>query len=278
MNAPALLQEGDQAIDRAGPERVAADQQRMEAEDDPEPLVANILGDEPVDAAMAAEPYEIPGDARHVDDRAEGSVAKPFESDPVDRFAAAHEALKPLDVIGIETRHLGAHRRLVAAHVEDGAALKADLIERRHRPKLDVVGHPAPAERPELLEQERRGHDRRSQVEGEAVLMKHARPAAWAAEFFDDGHPVAPCAEPDRRRETAEPAANHDRSGTGARRAGNRLRTIKRQHKLTLAVSISLDQGKMRRAAAGRLRDSKSEAKPRSRRCSRGRRLVGLGR
>ena len=202
---------------------------------------------------MAPKPHEIAGDARHVEDRAERSVAEPLESDPIDRFAAAHEALKPLNVIGIETRHLRAHRRLVAAHVEDVAALKPDLVERRHRPKLDVVGHPAPAERPELLEQERRGHDGRAQVEGEAVLAKDARPPARPAEFLDDGHPIAARAEPDRRREPAEPAADHDRSGTGARWVGNRLRTVKRQHNLTLAVSISLEQGKCAVCTAGSL-------------------------
>ena len=67
MHAPALLQEWDQAIDRAGAERIAADQQRMEAEDRPQPLVAEISRHEAVDAAMAPEPHEIAGDARHVE-------------------------------------------------------------------------------------------------------------------------------------------------------------------------------------------------------------------
>ena len=81
MHAPALLQEWDEAIDRAGAERVAADQQRMETEDGAQPLVANILGHKPVDAAMPPEPDEIPGDARHVGEELNG--ASPSRSNPI---------------------------------------------------------------------------------------------------------------------------------------------------------------------------------------------------
>ncbi len=68
MDAELPLRERDQAIDRARPERVAADQQRMEAEHGPQPLVAQIFRHEAVDAAVAFEPEEVGGDARHVDE------------------------------------------------------------------------------------------------------------------------------------------------------------------------------------------------------------------
>ena len=59
MHAPALFEEGDQAIDRARAERIAADQQRMKAEDRAQPLVAEIFRHQAVDAAIAFQPDEI---------------------------------------------------------------------------------------------------------------------------------------------------------------------------------------------------------------------------
>ena len=129
MHAPALFQEGDQAVDRAGAKRVAADEQRMKTEDGPKPFVTKIFRDETVDAAVALEPDEIAGDARHVADGVERRVAQLLETDPVDGFAMAHEAFEPRKVARIESRDFGPHRRFVAAHREDVAVLEADLVE-----------------------------------------------------------------------------------------------------------------------------------------------------
>ena len=59
VNAPALFEKRDQTIDRAGAERTAADQQRMETEHRAQALVAKIFGDEPVNAAIAFQPDQV---------------------------------------------------------------------------------------------------------------------------------------------------------------------------------------------------------------------------
>ncbi len=69
MHAPALLQRGDQAVDGAGAERIAADQQRMEAEDGAQALVTEMLRDQRIDAAIALQAHEVRRDARHVERR-----------------------------------------------------------------------------------------------------------------------------------------------------------------------------------------------------------------
>src|SRR4051812_23676510 len=74
MNAPMLFEKSDETINRSGAERAPADQQRMEAEDRPQPLVADIGGDQPVDAAVSVEPEQVGQDAEHVHRRAEMGV------------------------------------------------------------------------------------------------------------------------------------------------------------------------------------------------------------
>ena len=98
MHAPAFFQEGDQAIDRAGAKRVAADEQGMKAEDGAQPLVAKVFRHETIDAAVAFEPDEMASDARHVGERTERSVAELLEPDAVDVLASAHEAFEACDV------------------------------------------------------------------------------------------------------------------------------------------------------------------------------------
>lgn len=51
---PAPLEKGDQAVDRTGGKRVAADQQRMKAQGYAKSRILHKARDEPVDAAIAA--------------------------------------------------------------------------------------------------------------------------------------------------------------------------------------------------------------------------------
>lgn len=233
VHAHLFHERGDHAVDRARPERVAADQQGMEAERRPQALVLEISGDDRVDAAIALEPDEVRGDPRHVHQRVERLVGETLEAEAIDLPALLHESLEPRDVALAELGDLGAHRGGVAALAEHRAVGEADVVEGRDAPEVDVVLHPAPGERPQLLEQERRRDDRRAGVEGEAVLAERGRAAAGGVELFQHRDAVAPRLQPHRRREPAKAAADDDCAGT---RFYSRFRTgaISRcQHNLT---------------------------------------------
>ena len=66
VHAPAPLEKGDQAVDRGGGERIAADQQRMEAQHHAQPRIAHVLGDEAVHGAIALEAHQVGQHPRHV--------------------------------------------------------------------------------------------------------------------------------------------------------------------------------------------------------------------
>ena len=222
MHATLALEPGDQGVDGAGGERVAADQERMEAEDGAQPVILDEFRDEAVDAAPAAEADEVGGDAGHVGPVQERHVAELLEADAVDLLAGGHEAVVASDVVGREAGDLGAHGVGVAAVVEGGAVVEADAVERVDRAEFDVVGEGAAAQRPEFFEEDRRGDDGGAGVEGEAVLAEDGGAAAGFGEALEDGDAVAAGAEPDGGGEPAEAAADDDgmRGEVGAQRYG----------------------------------------------------------
>ena len=91
------------------------------------------------------------------------------------------------------------------------SVVEADAIERRQRPQIDVVGHAPAAERPEFLEQERRGDDGRTGIEGEAVLAIDIGAPARRIELFQHRDAIAARPEADRRGKSAKARADHDR-------------------------------------------------------------------
>ena len=106
-------------------------------------------------------------------------------------------ALEPGDVAGAELRDLGAHRLGVAALAEHRAVGEADVVEGRDGLRSMSSCIRRPDERPQFLEQERRGDDRRAGVEGEAVLAELVRAAAGGVELLQHRDAVAPGQQPD---------------------------------------------------------------------------------
>ncbi len=106
VHAPAPLQERDQAIDRARGKGIAADQQRMEAEDDAQPGIAEEFRNQAVDAAIARQPDHFRRDPRHVGPFAEGNVAELLEADLEDRLAGVHVAVVAGDIVRRKPRDL----------------------------------------------------------------------------------------------------------------------------------------------------------------------------
>ena len=111
---------------------------------------------------------------------------------------------KPETSLRVEARDFRPHRRFVAAHREDVAVVEANFVEGIDRPQVDVVFHATAAERPQFLEQERRGDDGRPGVEGEAVLTMDVGSAPGSVELFENGDAVASGAQSDSRSEAAE--------------------------------------------------------------------------
>ena len=210
-HAPLLLQEGDQAVDRAGAEGISADQERMEAKDDAKAGVADVSRHQAVDGAEARQPDHVRHDPRHVGEGIEGDVAEPLEADAKDRFAHRHEAVVPGDIGRGKPGDLGAHGVAVGAGVKDRAVVEHDAIERRNPAQLDVVGHPPAAQGPELFEEKRRRDDGRPGIEREAVLAEDIGAAPRRIEPLQHGHPVAARAQPDGGGQPTKSAADDDR-------------------------------------------------------------------
>ncbi|EEF25157.1 conserved hypothetical protein, partial [Ricinus communis] len=148
VHAPLPLQMRDQSVDRRDGERVAADEQRMKAQHEAQPLVAHMTGHQAVQAAVALQLHHRRQHARHVDPAVEGHVAQLFETDPEGGFAGLHEALVAGHVVRRQPRHLASHRLGVAGAVEGFAVVEADAVEGRQRSQIDVVGHPPAAQLP----------------------------------------------------------------------------------------------------------------------------------
>ena len=209
MHAMLALEVADQRVVGRGGERISADQQRMKAEGDTQLLVAEIAGNLGVDRAVAAEPDDIRRGAQNGRETVEWLVGQFAERHLVDFRVVHNEALEARDIGGFDARDLGTHRGKIRRRVEDAAVIKTDLVERVDAAQVDVVRQVLAAQRPEFLEQVRRGDDGGPGIEGETVLPVDVGAAAWRIELFQQGDAVAARAEPDGRGKAAEAGANH---------------------------------------------------------------------
>ena len=107
-----------------------------------------------------------------------GDVTQLLEPQTADRLAAGHEAAIPRHIAGRDASDLRLHGGGVGMAGDGLAIVEHELVEGIDSPQIHVVGHLAPAEPPEVLEQERRRNDGRAGVEGELVLTMHISPTA----------------------------------------------------------------------------------------------------
>jgi hypothetical protein len=239
VHAPVALEEGDERVDRRRRERVPADEERVKAQHLAEPVVLHVARHHAVDGAVAAELDHLRDDLRHVHPRAEGHVAQLLEADAKDLLALRDEALVPGHVAGLEFADLAAHFGGVAGVIKLLTVGKPDPVERRHRPHVDGVRHALAAQRPQLLEEERRGDHGGPGVEGEPVLLVHVSSPAGGIELVQHGHAVAAGAEAHRRGEPAKAAADHDGMSLRARgRAARHAGSVMAVHGLTNLLHV----------------------------------------
>ena len=219
VHAPAAFQIGDQAVDRRRRKRIAADQQGMKAEHDAQLGVLHVFRDEAEDGTVAFKAQQVRRDPRHVGERAEWDVSQFFEPDPIDLLALLEEPFVTGDVVRRNAGHFGAHGVRIVGTGEHVAVVEDDSVKRPHRLEREVVGASSPAHLPKLVEQKRRGDDRRTGVEGVAVLPEDIGAAARSVELLKDGDTVAARAEPHGRGEPAEPRADDDGVGPSVGRS-----------------------------------------------------------
>jgi hypothetical protein len=209
MHAPAPLQIRDQRVDGAGGKRVAADQQRMEAEDDPQAFVLDETADDGMDAAVSAQTQQVRRDPDHVGDGPEGDIAKFLEPDAASGLAQPHELLIAFDIAGGQTGDFPPHGVGVARAVECRSIVEADAIKRCDRGQRHIVRQFAAAKAPEFLQQEWSGQDGGAGIKGESVLTEHRRSATGGIELLHNGYTVAPRAQSNGCREAAKSRTDH---------------------------------------------------------------------
>jgi hypothetical protein len=126
------------------------------------------------------------------------------------------------EIARIERPDLRAEIFLVAVVVKYRTVFEPDVVERIDRPDVHVLRRLLAVQREQIVDQPRRGDDRRARIEGEAVLLPDVRAAAGLVTRFDDRDVVPLRAQPDGRRESTESTADDDDVHTGVERLRDR--------------------------------------------------------
>jgi hypothetical protein len=133
------LQMLDERIEAAGVERVSADEKRLQREDPAQAVVAQIAPNDAVDAAVAAEPYDLRKGGQHCGDSVEGLGAVAFIPNPVQFGRMTLHLLVAGQIPRRKPRDLVAHRSRVARQVEISSVKKTNAIEGGDRQQRHMV-------------------------------------------------------------------------------------------------------------------------------------------
>ena len=239
MHAPGLFDEMDHRIDGGHLQRVAADEQRFEAEHLPHLVALEIFADERKQRLHRAQLEQIGHDAEHRPEAAEIGIAEFEEAALEDRAGGLVEAFVAFKILGRELGDLGTHIHRIGVVIEEGAVIEIDAVEGQDRDDLKIaagVGAAADArqdalfgkyvgrkigfaehrgvafEREQLLDEVRHGQHGRPHVEGEALRAADIGAAARRIELFDDARVEPQALQPDRAGDAADPGADHDGS------------------------------------------------------------------
>ncbi len=209
-HAPLPLQRMDQRIDRRCLERVAAHQQRMEAEGLAQLRVLDEARHHAVDAAVALELDQLRRHAHHA-----AEVGKRHM--PELHVAFLQHGLGIGKELAV-ARHVGRRLQadlavefgLVVRIVETVAVFPAQPVERADRQHRRIVFQPAARQREQFLQRGRVGDDRRPGVEGEALVMVDVGAAAGLVALFQDERIDACRLQAYCQRQAPESTADHD--------------------------------------------------------------------
>ncbi len=183
-HAAVLLQLVDQRIDRAGGHRVAADQQRMEAESLAQLFVLHEAGNHRIDRTPCLIAGKGGGGLDHAGKVEERHCPK-LDVAFFEHTGRIFEKIVVARNVGrVELGDLGLEACVIIRIIEVGAVGPVEAVEWHDRHEVDIVGHAVTLERPQLLQARRVGDDRWPRVEGEAVFFPDiGTPARLVARF-----------------------------------------------------------------------------------------------
>ena len=243
VDAEGGLQVADEDVHRGHAERVAADEERMEAQRHAQPRVAHPRGGVGMDRAVGSEPREGRQDAHRLAPLVHRAAAEILEPHAVARLRVAQEAVVAGQVRGRHPRHLGPHRGGVLVDRQARPVGPADLVERVQRAQVHVRVEVAPAGGPEVPQRLRHRDDGGPEVEPMPLAVERRAPPAGRVEPVQHGDGVAHRAQPHGGGEAADAGADHDglRGARGGGRWVGAVGAEAGQHILTLVVSIHPD-------------------------------------
>jgi len=204
------LQVGDDAVDGAGAERVATDEERVEGEDGAQARVVEVTRGEAVDALGRAEAEQLRDDAGEGAGRQERLAGQVGEGAGVDALGCGEEAPVAGHVARVEAGDLLLVRFRPGPVVEPAAVREEESVEGAERHQGQVGRARAAGSRPEVVEELRGGDEGGAHVEGEARLAMLGGAAAEPGACLDQGHGVPGALQADRGGQAAEAAADDD--------------------------------------------------------------------
>ena len=250
------LQVRHDRVDRAGAKRIAADEQRVEAEDRAQVRVAKEARNEAVHTLCSIQTQQFGQELQKRRQLVEWLAREVFEGALIDVPRGRHEACVAIHGIGIERAHLCLDLFRRAAVIEMPAIGEVDAVIRRERYQLEVSLEACTGARPQVVQQVRCGDDARPHVEGVAGALQLAGSPADLRTLFDQRDRVSRCLQPDRRRKSAETRAHDDHFGAAHRfTSGNRTAVTERgRNGLTAPVHVGCRNSIAQRIASATLK------------------------
>ena len=184
VHAVLTLQVRNKRVNGGRARRIAADKERMEAQNLTQLLTLHVARDQAIHRPVGLQSKQIGHYADHRRNGVEWLVNQLPEADPVDLRRICKEALVARDIVRSNALHFLTHRSRVPGVLECLSIIEADSIERIAGNDLDVIRKRAAAEAPEFLEQKRSCHDCGPGIEREPVLLEDIGPATRRIEAF----------------------------------------------------------------------------------------------
>jgi hypothetical protein len=210
----------DHRVDGRRLKRIPAHQERMKTENLTQERMPDESRNQPVNRFVRAKPDQVGRDPHHVGERRERLVGQIDERALKNGPRFFHELPIAGHVLGREFLDLGDNLFLVPGVIEGPSIVENDPVIGRHRNDADIIFRPASRQREKLIDEKRRGDDRRPGVIGEPAIMEDRGAAARLVAHLEDRRVVAARLQPDRRRQAPEAGADDQGAGMWARLVG----------------------------------------------------------
>ena len=209
VNPVAPLQGVDQAVNTGHRERIAANQQGLQAHGHAQFGMLEVARHQAVHGAPSPHTSHGGQGCKQIKNTVKGLAAQGFEPELVAKIRLSHEFIEARHIVRADPGYLGAHALGVTAVIEMGSVIKPNPVKGVHQAQIDIVRELASTQLPEFFKQKRHGDDGWSAVESKAVLAPDIGPPARAVELFQHLHPVAHGTQANCRCQAAKARTNH---------------------------------------------------------------------